>query len=326
MTFRDLLNKYRFDEIVPEIRKVWNHKDISGMKMAFDCLRSLTPNPGEGTIDIMITGDESEPYVRVIGLSEDRWENGLSKQLNIEGDIMIPEKELLSQCLWEITYYGFTPRQTEEKIYGYRNRWVEENEYDKMLHYLINRHFRKKVKPKNRRYLQGGEPGFRVRNREELKKMFFSPHKTNSRKRKAEKRYRERRTYLERMSRRIELIKRLSHGDSSFSFADLEFILDINVGQEVTFESFPTASTNRTTYLEDLISNYADFSDLEVEEVTDIVIFAESSKGTPISIEEGEQLRVFMCQLYPSTRIYYGQATNDSAGSGILLSLNFINR
>lgn len=328
MTFRDLLNKYQFDEIVPEIRKVWEHKDISGMKMAFDCLKSLTPKPVEGTVDITIAGDESDPYVRVMGLSEDRWENGLSKQLNINimGDIQIPEKELLAQCLWEITYFGFTPRKIEEKFYGYRNRWAERNEYDKILHDLIDRHFRKKVKPRYRRYTKSGEPGYCVKDPEELKKMFLYPHKTNRRKRKAEKRYRDRKIELEKLSRRVELIKKLTHDDSSFSFGDLEFILTINIGQEVEFESFPTVPSNRIDYLEDLIRNYADFSDLEVDEVTDIVIFAESSKGSPISIEEGEQLRVFMCQLYPSARIYYGQATNNSTGSEILLSLNFINR
>ena len=326
MTFKELIDKYQFDEIVSEIRTVWGHRDMSLMKMAFDCLKSLSPNTVEGSIDIMIAGDESDPYVRVMGLSEDRWEKGLTKQLNVYGDIMISEKELLAQCLWEITYYGFTPRKTEEKFYGYRNRWVESNDYDKMLHELIDRHFRKKVKPKYRRYLKNGEPGFCARTREELEKYLFSSQKTNRRKRKAEKRFRDRKLDLEKLSRRTELIKKLTRDDSSFSFADLEFILTINIGQEVEYESFPTASSNRTTYLEDLILNYADFSDLEVKEVTDIVIFAESSKETPILSKEGEQLKAFMSKLYPFARIHYGQATNDSAGSEILLSLNFLNR
>ena len=326
MTFKELLDKYQFDEIVPEIRTVWGHKDISGMKMAFDCLKSLTPNLGEGSIDIMIAGDESDPYVRVMGLSEDRWEKGLTKHLNVYGDITISEKELLAQCLWEITYYGFTPRKTEEKFYGYRNRWVERNAYDQMLHELIDRHFRKKVKPKYRRYLKDGEPGFCAKKREDLKKYLFSTQKTNRRKRKAEKRFRDRKIELEKLSRRTELIKKLSRDDSSFSFADLEFILTIKIGQEVEYESFPTASSNRTTYLEDLILKYADFSDLDVKEVTDIIVFAESSKETPLSFEEGKQLKAFMCKLYPFATIHYGQATNDSVGSEILLSLNFINR
>lgn len=328
MTFRDLLNKYQFDEIVPEIRKVWGHKDISGMKMAFDCLKSLTPKSVEGTVDIMIAGDESDPYVRVMGLSEDRWENGLSKRLNINimGNIHIPEKELLAQCLWEITYFGFTLRKTAEKFYGYRNRWVERNEYDKMLHDLIDRHFRKKVKPRHRRYTKDGEPCYIAKEPEELNKMLFSPYKTNRRKRKAEKRYRDRRIDLERLSRRTELIKKLTHDDSSFSFGDLKFILTINIGQELEFESFPTVSSNRVAYLEDLICNYADFSDLEVEQVTDIVIYAESSKETPVSTDEAEILKSLMSQLFPSALIHSGQAINESAGSEIYLSLNFINR
>lgn len=39
MTFKELLDKYQFEEIVPEIRDVWKHNDISGFKMAFDCLK-----------------------------------------------------------------------------------------------------------------------------------------------------------------------------------------------------------------------------------------------------------------------------------------------
>lgn len=97
-------------------------------------------------------------------------------------------------------------------------------------------------------------------------------HPWSEEQRKAEKRFRDRKIDLERLSRRTELIKKLTRGDSSFSFADLEFTLTIKIGQEVEYESFPTASSNRTTYLEDLIRNYADFSDLVVKEVTDIDI------------------------------------------------------
>ncbi len=98
MTFKELLDKYQFEEIVPEIRDVWKHNDISGFKMAFDCLKALTPKPSEGSVDITIAGDESDPYIRVMGLSEDYWENGLSKAININrlADINLPEKMLLA--------------------------------------------------------------------------------------------------------------------------------------------------------------------------------------------------------------------------------------
>lgn len=326
MTFKELLDKYQFSDILAEVRSVSGN--VSGFKMAFDCLKSLAPKPGKGTVDIM-TADrgESDPYVRVMGLSEDRWENGLSKQIKIHGDANVAEKAILAHCLWEITYFGYSQKKVEEKFHGFRNRWVERNQYDKMLHDLIIRNFRKRVKPKNRRYSKdGGVPLFHARNEEELNKYLFSPKKTNRRKRKAEKRYRERRAYLERMSKRTEMIKKLAHDDSTFSFKDLEFILTMAKGQEITYESFPTPSSNRAAYLEDLILNYEDYSNLEVEDATDIVVFAESSKATPVSPEEGERLRAIFSKLYPTARIHYGQATNDSAGSEILLSINFIDR
>ena len=328
MTFKELLDKYQFEEIVPEIRDVWKHNDISGFKMAFDCLKALTPKPSEGSVDITIAGDESDPYVRVMGLSEDHWENGLSKPIKINrlNDSNLPEKMLLAHCLWEITYYGFTQRAVKEKFHGFRNRWEENNQFDKMLHELIIRHNRKNVKRKNLKFTKEGEPGFCAKNKEELKKYLLSPRKTNRRKRKAEKRYRERREYLERMSRRTELIKKLSRDGSSFSFKDLEFILTINIGQEENYESFPNASSSRATYLEDLILNYADLSDLAVKKITDIVILAESSKDTPVSSEEEEILRRIFSQLYPSASIHYGFAVNEAAGSEILLSINFIDR
>ncbi len=328
MTFKELLDKYQFEEIVPEIRTVWAHNDISGFKMAFDCLKALTPKPSEDIVDITIAGDESDPYIRVMGLSEDHWENGLSKPIYINrlADINLSEKMLLAHCLWEITYYGFTQRAVKEKFHGFRNRWEENNKFDKMLRELIIRHYRKEVKPKNRSYLKNGEPAFRAKNKTELNKYLFSPRKTNRRKRKAEKRYRERKEYLERMSRRTETIKRLSRDGSSFSCKDLEFILTINMGQEETYESFPTASSNRATYLEDLIINYDDLSNLAVKKISDIVIFAESSKDTPVSSEEEEILRNIFSQLYPSARIHYGFAVNEEAGSEILLSINIIDR
>ncbi len=328
MIFKELLDKYQFEEIVPEIRTVCAHNDISGFKMAFDCLRALTPKLSEGSVDITIAGDESDPYVRVMGLSEDHWENGLSKPIKLNRliDINLPEKMLLAHCLWEITYYGFTQRAVKEKFYGYRNRWEENNQFDKMLHELIIRHYRKNVKCKNLKFTKEGEPGFCAKNKEELNKYLFSPRKTNRRKRKAEKRYRERREYLKRMSRRTEMIKRLSRDGSSFSFKDLEFIMTINIGQEENYESFPNASSSRASYLEDLILNYADLSDLVVKKITDIVILAESSKDTPVSSDEEEILSNIFSQLYPSARIHYGFAVNEEAGSEILLSINFIDR
>ena len=204
------------------------------------------------------------------------------------------------------------------QLYFYENFLVYYN--------LINRNFRKKVNPRYRRYTKDGEPGYFTKDPKELDKMFLSPHKTNRRKRKDEKRYGDRKIELERLSRRTELIKKLTHADSSFSFGTFEFILTIYIGQELEFESFPTVSSNPVAYLEDLIRNYADCSDLEVEQVTDIVIYTESSKETPVTSEESEILKALMCQLFPSAIIHSGQAINESAGSEIYLSLNFINR
>ena len=326
MTFKELLDKYQFEDFMPEMRKVWRHKDISGVKMAFDCLKSMSPAPAEGTIDVIITGSDTDPYIRVMDLSNDYWEKGLSKQIIVEENVVVSEKELLASCLWEITFYGSTPRKTEENMTGLFEGWVERNEYDKMIHEMEVRHYRKKVKPRNRSYSRDGAPRYIVRNRDELRKKHLSLLRTNRRKRKAERRYIDRKAYLVRMSRRTELLKQLTRSDSSFSLNDLEFIMTIKEGRNVSYQSFPTPTYRRVAYLEDLILKYTNLPEWHVEEITDIVIFAESSKDTPISVEEGERLRSLIGVLYPAVRLHYGQATNASAGKEILLSLNFIKR
>ena len=132
MTLKDLLLKYEFDALVPDL--ILTDKpakdNLYAFKEAFDELRRMEPGDPHGeeiVVDMEVDndddGNEIERYLDASNCEGDLWEASLAKEVVIKADVT--ETRALAQILWHMTFYGFT---AEEKT-----MWddVPHNQYER---------------------------------------------------------------------------------------------------------------------------------------------------------------------------------------------------
>lgn len=128
MTFKELVEKYRFDDFLPELSEIWDEGNLYCFRQAFDILRQLEPtDDGRGlVIRVNKVKTDTETYDRVDNLSGWGWDECLSREIVVDEECDLSEKQLLALCLWERTFYGFSPEQEHDTF----RRWDEEAEND----------------------------------------------------------------------------------------------------------------------------------------------------------------------------------------------------
>lgn len=120
MTFKQLIDKFSFDEIIPELRAIWKTGHIYQFREAFDILRSMDPDVDDGvSITVHLVDGIQERYHRVSNMSGNYWEKTLGREIEVDSNCDLSEKQLLALCLWERTFYGFSPEQEEETNMNY---------------------------------------------------------------------------------------------------------------------------------------------------------------------------------------------------------------
>lgn len=124
MTFRQLIYKYSFDDIIPELNEIWDKGNLYLFRQAFAILRSLEPASGQGSIIVKRVEGETGSYNRVCNLSGYDWHENLGWEIIVDSNIDISEKQLLALCLWERSFYGFSPQQQQATF----DQWDEESE------------------------------------------------------------------------------------------------------------------------------------------------------------------------------------------------------
>ena len=162
-------------------------------------------------------------------LDGDYWEDALAKEIVIGENVDLPIEEIAAKCLWEITFYGFTPEHEGfEDILGRKLR----NKYDIMLDRLEESEWRHQIPRKyrvrrNGQRLISGDWGMKD----------WPGKRMNRLKRMREHRQEKREKYLESMSRRENNILDLTAEGSSFTRADLDFVLSVKHGVRYDFRS-----------------------------------------------------------------------------------------
>lgn len=114
MTLKELIGKVDFESLVPFIEKTEEkHLDsIYEYREAYDILRNMKPSEnfkGEATVGWSGKGYGDKQWIGVFHLDGDDWEDALAKEIVIGKNVNLPIEEIAAKCLWEITYYGFTP-------------------------------------------------------------------------------------------------------------------------------------------------------------------------------------------------------------------------
>lgn len=233
MTLKELLDKVDFDSMVPYIEKTeGKHLDsIYGYREAYDILRYMKPTENfKGEARVEWSGKEyDDQWIGVFHLDGDYWEDALAKEITIGENVDLPIEEIAAKCLWEITFYGFTPElEGFERLRGRKLR----NKYDVMLDRLEESEWRHQTPRKYRSICDGMRCIDARWNRKDL----FN-NRMNRPKRMREHRQEQRRKYLESMSRKENNILDMTVAGSSLTRRELNFILAVRCGIRYDFRS-----------------------------------------------------------------------------------------
>ena len=234
MTLKELLDKVDFDSLAPFIEKTeGKHLDsIYAYREAYDILRYMKPSENfKGEARVEWSGEEygDDQWIGVFHLDGGYWEDALAKEIVIGDNVDLPIEELAAKCLWELTFYGFTPEHEGfESIRGRKPR----NKYDVMLDMLEESEWRHQTPRKYR----SRHDGMRLIDAKWSMRDLYN-NRMNRPKRMREHRQKLRRKYLESMSRRENNILDLTVEGSSFTRADLDFMLTVKHGVRYDFRS-----------------------------------------------------------------------------------------
>lgn len=288
------MDKVDFDSLAPFIEKTeGKHLDsIYGYREAFDILRYMKPSENfKGEARVEWSGEEygDDQWIGVFHLDGDYWEDALAKEIVIGDNVDLSIEEIAAKCLWEITFYGFTPEHEGfERMVRHKLR----NKYDVMLDRLEESEWRHQIPRKyrvrwNGQRLISGDWGMKD----------WPGKRMNRFKRMREHRQEKREKYLESMSRRENNILYLTAEGSSFTRADLDFVLSVKHGVRYDFRSvtgpyrqsasnseMPTSCSQafdkRLDYILESITKY---QHLDLSQYDNAVVCVCHSSGYPVS-------------------------------------------
>ena len=116
MTVKELIMEVGFDDLLPYLKEIIvGHLDnIYAFREAYDILRDMQPNPKfAGKVWI----EQEEDWVSVQSLDADFWENELAKELVLPKNATLNKEEIAAHCIYDITFYGFSPAEIIEKFW-----------------------------------------------------------------------------------------------------------------------------------------------------------------------------------------------------------------
>lgn len=280
MTLKELLTQVGFDELLPYLEKHEpEHLDnLYAFREAYDILRNMKPaNNFEGKIFVEWHGGEWEDEEKWIGVSpmhDCTWEEDLAKEIVVADDVHISQIELAMHCLWEITYWGFSPDEREETWQRKFGPKVLNNKYEIALDKLEESIWKHQTP---RRLRSRGRQGERCVRVEFPIKWNFD--RKNRSKRKREYRQDKREEYLRKMATRENLVRTLSAEGSSFRRNEVEFLLHVQYGRQYDYRSVTSNIENRLDYIFESMTRY---QQVDLSRYNSAVIFLQFPLGKPL--------------------------------------------
>ena len=280
MTLKELLTQVGFDEILPHLKKREpEHLDsIYAYREAYDILRNMEPAKDfEGKIYAEWHGGEwkgEEKWISVGPMHDCTWEEDLAKEIVVADDIHLTDAEIAMYCLWEITYWGFSPAERQETWRQKFGPKTLTNPYEVALDRLEESIWRHQTP---RRFRSRGRQGERCVRIEFPIKWNFD--RKNRSKRKREFRQDKRKEYLRKMAKRENLVRMLSTEGSSFGRSDVEFLLNVQYGRQCDYRS---VTPNVDTRLDYIIESMTRYQQLDLSRYNSAVIFLQYPLGKPL--------------------------------------------
>lgn len=280
MTLKELLTQVGFDELLPYLEKHEpEHLDnLYDFREAYDILHNMKPaNNFEGKIFVEWHGGEWEDEEKWIGVSpmhDCTWEEDLAKEIVVADDVHLTLAELAMHCLWEITYWGFSPDEREETWQRKFGPKVLNNKYEIALDKLEESIWRHQTP---RRLRSKGKDGRRYVTWTNARDFFNN--RMNRSKRKREYRQDKREEYLRKMAARENLVRTLSAEGSTFRRSDVEFLLHVQYGRQYDYRSVTSNIENRLDYIFESMTRY---QQVDLSRYNSAVIFLQFPLGKPL--------------------------------------------
>lgn len=290
MKLSELIRKYPFDTIVPELiaQDAKAESQLAWYKQAYNTLLETAPAGDSWEIEVTREFDELDGggrhyYVHAHDCEGMPWDGCLASEVVIRDDI--PELSAVARILWGMTFYGYTE---EEK----RHRCDDKprNIYEQKAERLRDRQFR------NYAYGLGGK--FEMENRA----LTWEDWEVYCR-RKAH-RNRAKRMRDARQNRSIERLDRAGKVQAAidrFQSKDhepLEYLFDTHQILELTFTSHVQTAGERATYISELLTKYYRGN---LSDYTHCEILLTTSDQHPVSVVELRALHIAIASLFGIT-------------------------
>lgn len=326
MTVKELFISVGFDNVLKALRNTHRNdrsiENVVAYKEAFDiiCLTESEGDGGEVTFDVTSPREAwYEPHnlpLLANNIEGDYWENTVGKTVIRPEDNPFTDAELAGAILWGMTFYGFTrhsawsPREECHTHYGEMAERLERKLY---LPYIRDK--REKRELKSRKEMPYGIAfSMEIWNR-----IHHGEKHQNRAKRKRYHRIKKRIAELKRLDKRQHLIDTI-HEKCGFYDEQFEHrLMTTGSIHETWRDSHVADSTNRTNYLEDLLTNYfPTYRDI-CEGGDELLIVAYSSEMLPLTDEEERHLKNMIHSFETKMPIAFIKGVDNGAKSDIAL-------
>ena len=307
MTLKELITQVGFDELLPYLKEHENkHLDnIYAFREAYDILRGMEPDRnfhGEARVEWSGGRYEGEKgWIGVYHLDDVSWEKALAKDIIVADDVNASTEELAMRCLWEITYWGFSPQDISKNFKRKFGRVKPKNKYEEALDRLEESIWKRQT-PLTRLELP----------------LKLGERRKNRAKRKREYRQDKREEYLNRMSAREDLVQMLSAEGSSFTRNDVCFLLDIAYGIRYDYRSVTPSGGLRAAYV---LESMARYQQLDLAKYDCAVVFVRHSSRYPLDESELEAFRRSVAKYFGYADILFGTIAEDDEEKEIRVTL-----
>ena len=324
MTLKDLIMKVSFEELLPYLKEhEKEHLDnIYSFREAYDLLRSMKPaSDYKGNINVEWSGGEfegEEKWISVGPMHDCSWEEDLAKEVVVADDIHLNTTELAMRCLWEITYWGFSPAERQET---WREKFGPKrltNKYEVALDRLEESVWRHQTP---RRLRCKGPNGERCTRMESPLKWFDD--RKNRSKRKREYRQDRREEYLKKMAARENLVRMLTADGSSFKRNDVDFILNITYATRYDYTSVTQDTGSRLAYI---LESMTEYQQMDLSKFDSAIVFIRYSSNYPVNTVALEKFIDAVRKHLNFPEIMYGTEKKDNDDKDVKVTLLLIKR
>lgn len=117
MTFKELVMNNEFKSLVPQLISIDERckEALESFEYSFNLIRRMEAKPDGKTVNISWSDPSYEvPFITVTNLHDGEWEECIARELIVDEEVHLSDASLCAHCLWEITFWGFTPEQEVE--------------------------------------------------------------------------------------------------------------------------------------------------------------------------------------------------------------------